>query len=259
MKQVRRRLIYANVMASLAAFLVLGGGTASAAPGGAPEELPPLPSSIGLKCSSSVQLGQAATCTATVTGGVNPFFPRGQVSFSRTEPGSFNSEGACTLVHLTGNKSRCQVTYTPNASGSHTVGAFYAGEGGTASRPGLEPSEASATIQVFLAPTRTSVSCGSGVPFQEIACTVSVVDLSAIPTVPTGRVSFSPLSESGAFEPRTCVLVATGSGAAGCSAPVVARVPGTFPIVARYGGDPTHGASVGEAAITIGSEARSSR
>jgi hypothetical protein len=178
MKHVRKRLIYANAMASLAAFLVLGGGTASAVPGGEPGELPPpLPSTIALKCQSPVHLGQASTCTATVTGGVNPFFPRGQVNFARTELGSFGSGGACTLVHLTGNKSRCQVSYTPVASGSHTVTAFYAGEGGTATRPGLEPSEASATIQAIApAPTGTSVSCGSGLPFEAIACTVSVVD-----------------------------------------------------------------------------------
>jgi hypothetical protein len=65
-------------------------------------------------------------------------------------------------------------------------------------------------------------------------------------------VNISPVFELGGFESRTCILAATGPGAAGCSASIVIRVPGTFPIVARYGGDPTHGASAIEASVTVG-------
>jgi hypothetical protein len=254
MKQVRRRLIYANVMASLAALLVLGGGTAGAVPGGELEELPPLPSSIALKCQSPVQLGQTSACTATVTGGVSPFFPRGQIRFARTELGSFGSEGVCTLAHLTGNKSRCQVTYTPAAPGSHGVTASYAGEGGTASRPGLEPSEGSTEIQIVVPPraqTVTFVECGDvRLPAEAITCVAGVVDVGANLSTPGGDVQFSKVG-NGFLAPAHCELQARDSKLATCSVNFVPLGPGSVQIGASYSGDSRHEPSNGTAAFEL--------
>lgn len=137
-----------------AAAMVLGSlvlaSSGIAEPGQEFEEFPPLASSTSLKCQSPVELNQGSVCTATVTGGVNPFFPRGQVTFVKSGLGFFSNKAAsCAPLHLTGNKSRCQITYTPSSGnlGAHQITATYLGEPGTATRPGLEPSEASATIQ----------------------------------------------------------------------------------------------------------------
>jgi hypothetical protein len=85
-----------------------------------------------LSCApTSVVLGSASTCTATVTDtGSGPTAPTGRVAFSSAAAGVFSGGGSCTLAALNGSQSRCQVAYTPSqiGGGSHAVTGAYSGD-----------------------------------------------------------------------------------------------------------------------------------
>ncbi|MEA2301562.1 MAG: hypothetical protein QOE44_2097, partial [Solirubrobacteraceae bacterium] len=100
----------------------------------------------------SVRVGQASTCTATVTG-PGTAAPTGVVSFSTNSSGHFSAP-TCTLVPIGGNQARCSVTYTPSApgTGTHTVYANYAGDATT-------PASHSSTTVVVRTSSTAAVTC----------------------------------------------------------------------------------------------------
>ena len=228
---------------------------AGAFPAGEFEEPLPVPSSASLKCESQLKPEQPSTCTATISGGEGSSFPRGVVTFASSGQGFFGNGGTCTLSRLTAERSRCQISYTPIDFGSHSIKAFYAGQVGTASTPGLEPSEAFTTIQVvvpvFRAQTDTQVECGPiGLPGESIACTVRVADRSANPSTPSGSVQFSKV-ENGSFNSGSCALNAESPKTATCVVNFVPAGFGSFQIAASYSGDGGHESSNGATAFEI--------
>jgi hypothetical protein len=246
----------AVAMAMVLGSLVLV-GTVSAEPAGELEDLPPLPSSTSLKCPSPVDIYISAytTCTATVTGGANPFFPRGRVQFAGGTASNPWTR-SCGLTHLTNNRSRCQVEWgwIINYDGQAiTTTATYAGESGTSSRPGLEPSEASASVEaISSAPaSTTTVDCVPRAlrPNETTTCTATVVDTSGMNT-PQGVMRFPrgpELGEGGEF----CLLAPLSSSAARCSVRFTPPAPGTFKIAAEYESNGRHGKSTGSQTIVV--------
>ncbi len=91
------------------------------------------PTSTSVACSpSSVVVGSAASCTATVTDTApsGATTPSGSVSFTASPTsGSFGSSGSCTLATtgMTGVAS-CQVMFTPSETGSYAVAGAYGGD-----------------------------------------------------------------------------------------------------------------------------------
>lgn len=234
-----------------AAVVAFGSLWLASAAGAFPPEEPgeslQVPSSTSLVCESQVKPGQTSTCTATVVGGGGASFPRGVVSFGGNGLGSFGNGGTCTLSRVTGDISRCRITYTPIGFGSHSIKAFYAGQIGTASTPGLEPSEASTTIQVR-APTHTSVECGPiGLPVESIACTARVVDLSADVSTPSGSVRFG----NGSVDLGGCALKTESPKTATCVVNLVRAGLGSFQVIAVYSGDGGHDPSTGTTALQV--------
>jgi FG-GAP-like repeat/Bacterial Ig-like domain (group 3) len=76
---------------------------------------------------STVRLGGATTCTATVTDtDIGESTPTGMVSFSSSGSGTF-SPATCTLAG-SGDSAGCSVTCTLTARGTHTISASYAGD-----------------------------------------------------------------------------------------------------------------------------------
>src|SRR5438309_261338 len=95
---------------------------------------------------SSVIVGQATSCTATVTDTAagTASTPTGTVTFT---PG-----GTCTLAG-TGASATCSVSVAPTASGTLTVSASYGGDATHATSTG------SASVTVKARPTTTTVAC----------------------------------------------------------------------------------------------------
>jgi hypothetical protein len=94
------------------------------------------PSSSAVSCDpTSIFVGAATTCTATVTdtAAASASPPSGSVTFGTggTGVGSFGSGGVCTLAPSTATASSCQLMYTPLdvGTGTHQVTGSYGGGG----------------------------------------------------------------------------------------------------------------------------------
>jgi hypothetical protein len=104
--------------------------------------------------------------------------------------------------------------------------------------------------------TSTAVICSSGVVAigEATSCTAIVTDTASGPTTPTGVVTFASDTSGGSFSSSSCTLSpASISGQASCS---LSYTPGqtgsgTQAITASYGGDGSHHASSGQAALTV--------
>jgi hypothetical protein len=83
------------------------------------------PTSTALSCPAQATVGQAASCTATVSSAAG--FPTGSVNFAATGGGSLSAP-SCTLALLTG-AAACKVAYTPSQAGAHQITATYLGAG----------------------------------------------------------------------------------------------------------------------------------
>ncbi len=97
----------------------------------------------------AVTLGAgASTCTATVVdtsaAAAAATVPTGGVSFSSSGSGAFGAGGTCALLPTSSTEASCQLPYTPTlvGSGTHTIGAIYAGDAGH------EGSQGSTTVVV---------------------------------------------------------------------------------------------------------------
>src|SRR2546427_4238177 len=103
--------------------------------------------------------------------------------------------------------------------------------------------------------TTTSVSCvPSSVNVNSPStCTATVTDTNASPTTPGGTVVFASDS-AGSFTPATsCSLSAGTTGTASCQATYTPTSlgSGTHNITGTYGGDTTHGRSIGKFLLTV--------
>jgi large repetitive protein len=220
---------------------------------------PPFSTSTAVTCgavgqpANTVAVGQPATCTATVTdteAGITST-PTGTVNFESNGAGSFGHD-ECTLGQTSPGVARCSVTYTPSATGSQTISAFYDGDAihGKSESPGE-------TLTVTRRSSSTSVSCspnavGAGAP---TTCTATVRDASAgSASTPTGTVGFGS-NGPGRFSDRDCTLSGSGASAT-CSvtftpAPSAVGGTGARTITAAYGGDATHAESSGSETVTV--------
>src|SRR5207244_2686333 len=138
----------------------------------------------------------------------------------------------------------CSVTFTPNASGAHTITATY---GGDATHDGSSDIGRASCRE---SATTTSVSCTPAtVPVgSPTSCTATVTDTTpGVATTPTGTVSFT--NSGGTFAAASCTLSGTGSSAS-CSVTFTPNASGAHTITATYGGDATHDGSSGTTVVT---------
>lgn len=101
-----------------------------------PGQAAPNPTSTAVTCSpGTVAIGQATTCTATVTdtGSTGATMPAGTVTFASNASGGTFSSSSCTLTPASGNgQASCSISYTPGqvGSGTQTITASYSGDTG---------------------------------------------------------------------------------------------------------------------------------
>jgi Bacterial Ig-like domain (group 3) len=105
-------------------------------------------------------------------------------------------------------------------------------------------------------PTSTAVTCApaTAAPGQAVTCTATVTDTaSSGATTPTGTVSFGSTVSGGSFSAGSCTLSpAAASGQASCSVSYTTpQATGADTIIGNYGGDGSHAASRGQAALTV--------
>ena len=215
---------------------------------------------VALSCDpDTVEIGQASTCTVTVTDlDVPDSLVSGEVTFQSESFGDF-SANSCTLApNPDQSSSSCQIDYTPAANGGreHVITASYEGAEGHRRRQG------EATIKVATGettPTFTTVSCDPGVlsPPESTTCTATVEDTGGSDAItPGGEVEFSVEflrdGSSGGFDHTSCTLepVANVDGHASCQVvytpdgPITAGA-GTHRIKGTYPGDAFHTGSAG--------------
>jgi YVTN family beta-propeller protein len=202
-----------------------------------------------------IAVGQAETCYAVVTdatpGGTTP---TGVVTFtSDTSGGSFSSSSCTLSPDQTLAQAACAVTYTPGqiGSGTQTITANYSGDSHHLASSGQ------ASLVVTPHYTSTAVNCSPDTVAvgQATSCTATVQDNTyPSPTTPTGVVTFTSDTSGGSFSSNSCTLSAASiSGQATCSFSYTPGEAGsgTQTLTASYGGDGTHAASSGQAAVTV--------
>ena len=217
----------------------------------------PIADQSAVACSpASVDVGQATTCTVTVsdTASGMELAPTGIVSLSSNATGSFAPQASCSLSSSGSvGAASCSVSYTPAAvgSGPHTLSAVYGGDSSHGSSSGSgQLSVASRTVQ-----TKMSCTPGSVVVGQASTCTATVSDTSAgTAATPAGSVAFSSDSSGTFSQSGSCSL--TPSGTAGSAACSLTYTPaaigsGTHDVTAGYQGDGTHGSSFAIASIRV--------
>jgi hypothetical protein len=199
--------------------------------------------STTLTCSPhTVAVGQATSCTATVTeASQSPTTPTGTVTFTSDTSGGTFSSSSCTLAAgSTSGQASCAVSYTPGqiGVGSENLTAAYGGDSSHTASSG--PAQLAVTPRA----TTTVLACQRSLAvFQK--CTATVSDTSpGSATAPTGTVSFSS-SGRGIFSATHCTLSGTGTSAS-CTVTFHPLIPlNGQTITATYGGDSTHQGSTG--------------
>jgi hypothetical protein len=210
------------------------------------------PASTGVSCvPAAVAVGQATTCTATVSdGGAGASTPTGMVSFGSTGAGGFSAK-QCALSG-SGVSASCAVTFTPSGvgGGSDPITASYGGDAGHASSSDTQ------AVTVTGRETSTSVSCSPHVvPIERsTTCTATVVDVSdGTPITPTGNVGFFPDGPGSFNGTSPCTLSGSG-GSASCSAtftPTGPETGGETTIRTSYVGDDLHQVSGGSTSVEV--------
>src|SRR6266540_3057521 len=199
-----------------------------------------------VSCASPVVVGQASSCTATVTDtNASPTTPTGTVTFAETGPAGSFSSTTCALVAGPVGTANCSVTFTATATGTALITGTYGGDG----THNASPTSAAASVTVNKRNTSTAVVCTSPVLVGVASsCTATVTDTSpGTVTTPTGTVTFTETGPAGSFSSTTCAL-ASGS----CSVTFTATATGTALITGAYGGDATHNTSTSAAAsVTV--------
>lgn len=217
-----------------------GDGSHDQSSGAATVIVTPRTTSATLACEpTSVAIGQATTCTVSVTD-TSPgsiISPSGRVDFPSVNTGTF-APNFCSLSGTTVTTT-CQVQYTPTSfgQGSHAIGENYAGD------INHSTNQASATVTVGKRVSAITVSCfpASVVANQVSLCTASVNDTSSGSQVTaTGSVTFSS-DGSGTFSSTSCSLAST-SPPATCQV-IYDPLPGgksVDQIKGSYNGDAAH-------------------
>jgi hypothetical protein len=197
--------------------------------------------STALDCApSTLNVGDASTCTATVTDtAASPTTPSGKVNFGPA--GGELSPESCDLTG-SGASASCEVTFTPASPGQRDVDAAYAGDETHQASSDTETLTVNTTTGGNPIETTTTLDCAPGTVEVGDAstCTATVTNSSAGAT-PTGTVTFQPAGSE--FSQPTCDL--TGSGqAATCTVDFTPASPGIHSLTASYGGDEAHQTSV---------------
>jgi large repetitive protein len=220
------------------------------------------PTSTTVEClPGSVEVEVASTCEVTVEDtSATPSTPTGTVSFASSGQGGFSDGGSCTLASqavappIGEPTASCQVTYTPTArgTGSHGITAVYPGD---ASHE-FSLAQFDLTVTEDQHRTRTALNCEPGgvEVGQPSTCTVSVVDASTTPTVPTGSVELSSNAEGEFANGGTCALSRASQNSAFCRVeyrPTSVPPSETHELLAEYLGDATHRRSQGTDAIVV--------
>ena len=216
---------------------------------------PPHATTTSVLCSpASLPATTSTQCTATVID-QNPVTnsPTGTVNFSsNVDVSSAFSPASCTLAPVGNNKtSTCQVTYTPTAPGSATVTAALVANASFLGSSGQQ------TLTVTAPPPDTTTTAVSCVPStfaldNSTACTATVTDTHANPSVPTGSVAFSSTDAAGQFDHTSCTLATAGTGSASCTVNYTAPDAGSPTITASYPGNATtFAASSGSETLTV--------
>jgi len=199
--------------------------------------------STAVTCSPhTVAVGQATSCTATVTDAEqSPTAPTGTVTFTSDTSGGTFSSSSCTLAAgSTSGQASCAVSYTPGQVGVGTQNITVAYGGDSSHTASSSETQLTVTLRV----TTTVLTCQRSLAvFQK--CTATVSDTSpGSATRPTGTVSFSS-SGRGKFSATHCTLSGTGTSAS-CTVTFQPLVPlNGQTITANYGGDTTHQSSTG--------------
>ncbi|MET9020692.1 Ig-like domain repeat protein, partial [Actinopolymorpha sp. NPDC004070] len=204
---------------------------------------------------SSVAVGQATTCTATVTdtAAAGQTTPAGTVSVTSSGAGTLGGN-PCTLSETNPGEASCQVTYTPSGASARTdtITANYSGDSTHATSSGTTTVSVTTT---GLHSTSTDVSCtpSSVAVGQATTCTATVTDTAAAgQTTPAGTVSVTS-SGAGTLGGNPCTLSETNPGEASCQ---VTYTPSgasarTDTITANYSGDSTHATSSGTTTVSV--------
>lgn len=167
-----------------------------------------------------------------------------RVDFTATRAGTFSHEAFCTPEEgvvkrmLSLNLAECSVNFSDASLGRQTITASFSSENvmGTF----YEPSVGTRDVVIPPAPTTLQATCNpakvtAGTP---TTCTAEVNQLSAIPTPPSGTVTFQAAFRS-SFPGTQCSLVSTGAHSARCGLtfiPLNAITPGALSAV--YSGAP---------------------
>src|SRR5207249_4433411 len=135
-------------------------------------------------------------------------------------------------------------TFTPNASGAHTITATY---GGDATHDG---SSGTTVVTATKHPTTTSVSCTpASVPVgSPTSSNATVPDTTrGRTTTPSGTVSFT--NSAATFSAASCTLSGTPTRRSSALT-FTPNASGAHTITATYGGDATHDGSSGTTVVT---------
>jgi hypothetical protein len=193
---------------------------------------------VRVTCEPAV-VGRAGTCSATVSdaGGEGATTPLGtdSVTWTTTAAGTF-SPSRCTPAGADGT-AMCSVSYTPGkgSAGAHGILAAYAGDGLHAA------ADAGLDLTVNRRRSATSVACGQSTTAPGSAtCSANVEDVDAgDASTPSGEVVFS-LQAGDVL--GSCALEVASNSKARCTFDYLPS-GGTQTVIARYAGDPDHGAS----------------
>jgi len=183
--------------------------------------------------SSSMTVGSATLCTATVSGNS----PTGTVSWSQTAgTGSVSfSESTCTL-----SSGSCSVTVKATSTGSATVSAFYGGDSNNAGSSGqitLSVTQATPSLSVICNPSSFTVGGST-------SCSATLTG----GYFPTGTVTFTASGSTGSFNPSNgeCTL-----SQASCAVSYTDNSAGTITITAEYSGDTNTQPNSGQTTVTV--------
>ncbi|HEX4921707.1 MAG TPA: Ig-like domain repeat protein, partial [Candidatus Bathyarchaeia archaeon] len=206
--------------------------------------------STGISCSpSTLSVGQATTCTATVrdTSTGTLATPTGTVNFSVTPSGSGSFTGTCSLAESTPGTATCIISYTPSSTSAQTITGAYPGDIDHSSGQGTF------SLNVNLQTTVTTVNCATTIAVNSAdSCTAIVKDSpsSSASTSPAGSVSFTLDSSSTSF--ASCTLKVVNTTTANCNAAYTPALgtEGSHSITATYSPDTTHSSSTGSTSVT---------
>jgi hypothetical protein len=193
--------------------------------------------STSITCTPSPDnVGAPATCIVTVTDieSGNLSAPLGTVSWITDNTGSFGG-APCTLIAVNGTTTTCQVTYTPDIDGPHTLTGSYVPSDNVHSG-----STGTFTFNAVLGTTTAIVCTPSPDPINAAtSCRVTVTGGSASSPRPSGTVTWSTNTGSATqFSATSCLLNAAGTCTVSYT-PASFGTGNTHTLTASYPGD-TH-------------------